>query len=316
MRYSDYSKSKRRLIYKLDNNLGRQVSKAEAVLADRILAFIEEKLDTSDGVVKNTKANLNKVQNLDGVWEEFKKQELLPIIKEMVADFRQIHRLNTGYYESVFTKTKMRTIRNNVEDATRQRLGLDEKGNVVRGSYIDELIRDRSILREIKRFTLLHVTSDVLSKSQLLKGVRNLISGKNVLQNHFRTFVNDTYAEYDRTTGAEFAEALNLTHAIYAGGVIEGSRPFCRFRNRKVFTKEQIQKFGTGRDNFKEYAQGNEFDAKGKPIPNGGYTNASRGEFAGKNTPYNPIVSAGGHGCRHTLNWVTESQARRLGWKE
>src|SRR5690606_21753943 len=77
--------------------------------------------------------------------------------------------------------------------------------------------------------------------------------------------------QVDRETNSNFATDLQLNHAIYQGGLIKTSRDFCEERNNKVFTRDEILKFGTSQDEF------------------GGYTNKSAGEFQGKPKVYNPL---------------------------
>lgn len=313
MTYSEYEKAKRRLIFKVERKLNRALSAAEKRFLKSVINTIDNNFDTEDGVIKNNQAN--DINKFDRDWNRFKRDELIPIVKEMVADLRNIHKLSVNYYGSVFTKKRINEVRGGVFKASALRLGLDEKGNVIRDSYIDNLLNDTEVLTEIKRAALRHVTTTTLKKSDLKTYVRDLLGERNAVQRHFNTFVNDTYAAFDAETGNNFAVALDLDFGVYAGGVIKETRPFCRFRNRKVFTREQILKFGSGADNYRTYATGSETDKDGKPIKAGGYTNASKGEFQGKSSPYDPIVDRGGHNCRHTINWVTERQARRLGWK-
>lgn len=104
----------------------------------------------------------------------------------------------------------------------------------------------------------------------------------------------DTFPKADRLLSKNNAAALNLKYAIYQGGIIKTSRDFCIERNNRVFSTEEIEKFGTADDKY------------------GGYTDKSKGEFDGKDEPYNPFTSLGGWNCRHHLDFVSNEMAELL----
>ena len=65
-------------------------------------------------------------------------------------------------------------------------------------------------------------------------------------------------------------------------------------RHGKLFSREEIEKFGTPQDQY------------------GGYTNKSEGEFQGKTDPYNPFIDMGGYNCRHQYRWISEDLAKNI----
>ena len=48
-----------------------------------------------------------------------------------------------------------------------------------------------------------------------------------VLERHYSTHIFDVFQQYDREVGKIMADKLNLTYAIYQGGIIKTTRPFC-----------------------------------------------------------------------------------------
>ena len=104
----------------------------------------------------------------------------------------------------------------------------------------------------------------------------------------------DTFPKADRLLNKSNATDLNLKYAIYQGGLIKTSRDFCIERNNRVFSTEEIEKFGTPYDSY------------------GGYTDKSKGEFDGKDEPYDPFISLGGYNCRHMLDFVSSEMAELL----
>ncbi len=70
-----------------------------------------------------------------------------------------------------------------------------------------------------------------------------------------------------------------MDYAIYEGGLIKTSRPFCKKHEGNVYTRDEIAAF----------------DPKEAIPPN-----------------YNPFVDMGGYGCRHYYSWVPRAVAIML----
>lgn len=99
----------------------------------------------------------------------------------------------------------------------------------------------------------------------------------------------DGFQQYDRTLQKSVAADIGYGFAIYQGGLIKTSREFCIERNDKVFSKDEIAKFGSSDDKYD------------------GYTD--KGDFNGKRNPYNPFADLGGWNCRHHLDWISDELA-------
>jgi hypothetical protein len=115
-----------------------------------------------------------------------------------------------------------------------------------------------------------------------------------LIRNLFDKNIPDPFVKLDRFIGGKYAVDLKLNYAIYQGGLIGTSRDFCIVRNNKVFSRDEILKFGTPHDEF------------------GGYSNKALGEFDGKTEPYNPFLDLGGYNCRHQLDFVSDELAFHL----
>jgi len=83
-----------------------------------------------------------------------------------------------------------------------------------------------------------------------LKEVQDFIGGNKqqagLLERYSRNFVYDTYSQVDRVTASTFADRLQLDYAIYEGGLIKTSRPFCKkmLTANKLYRKEDIITMG------------------------------------------------------------------------
>ena len=97
---------------------------------------------------------------------------------------------------------------------------------------------------------------------------------------HYNNGFNE-FQDYSRGLDAEFAKALDLNYAIYAGGEIKTTRTFCDQHNGKVYNREEIEELGE--DNWQ-----------------------------GKKDNNNIFIDAGGYNCRHNWDFISYQLAKRI----
>lgn len=292
-----YTKLKAELLHKKEEILLKTAGALQRQLLNIIFEDFVSKLDTEGGLVKNTKANRDRIATLNRLFERFQRDEFSKVAQLMVSDFKDIHALNVDYFSAI-NKKKVDDIKSKVFDRLKVNMGL-EGNKLVKGGFLDSFVKDPTLLNNLKQSTLRAITSDNITMKQYRESIRKIIVGNDKIdggfERHFKTFATDTYALFDRTTNHEFAIGLGLRFAVYAGGLIETSRPFCEVRNNKVFTSDEIKLFGTSKDKY------------------GGYTDKSKGEFQGKpKDGYDPFNQCGGYNCRHTFNYISESLAKMM----
>lgn len=297
MDYAEYEKLKRDLIAAKEKALQKEIQGAEAKLYDELIEKLLTRLKGDQ--IANTSENISQLSVIDRVWESFVKNDMRPIIVNYVNGLNEIDKLNKEYF-ALFAETKkiLDQIAEDAKENTRKRLGLTPSGRLTKGGYLDSLIRDETVKRQIKNLTYKAIVSDRITKEEYIASIRLYVKGNDkvsgALDRHFETFAYDTYAQHDREVSWSYAERLDMKYARYAGGLVEDSRPFCVARNNKVFTIEEILKFGTPQD------------------PYGGYTNKSKGEFSGKPNEYDPVLDCGGYRCRHSYNFISKERALEL----
>ncbi len=257
-------------------------------LFDRLIAA----LDVAEGAVVNSTANIRAAAIVDKVFKDF-EADLKNTMQTVSSDYKRIFDYNVDYFKQ-FNTNLFATVTKNVNSVMNARIGID--GNkFTENGFIDSFVKDKTLARQVKKTVLSGVLTGMPIKD-LQKTIDVSINGdkpgSGMLDNHFRTFIYDTYSQFDSETGNQFATELDLNYGIWAGGLVDASREFCIKRNDKAFTREEIEVFGTPKDKF------------------GGYTNKSKGEFAGKNKDYIPERDRGGHGCGHTINWCSYTIAK------
>lgn len=297
MDYSEYEQLKRELLDAKEKAMSSQITEAQAKLYDDIIERLLIRLKGDE--IANTSMNVAQLSTIDKIWADFVKKEMVPIMEDYVVSLSSINELNKEYF-SAFAKTKeiINQISETIDKRTFNRLGVETNGTLTKNGYIESLIMDDTIKREVKKLTYKAIVSDKITKQEYIASVKTLIKGtpdiNGALERHFETFAYDTFTQHDRDVSQQYAKRLGLKYARYAGGLVEDSRPFCVVRNNKVFTSEEISKFGTSQDTY------------------GGYTNKAEGKFRGKPNEYDPVLDCGGYRCRHTLNFISYERAKEL----
>jgi hypothetical protein len=120
-----------------------------------------------------------------------------------------------------------------------------------------------------------------IALTELRSVLQERIVDKSISEKYFARWTFDIYNQYQRAGADQVRKKLDLKHALYAGGLIESSRPFCIERNGQVFSEDEIMDW----DNE---------------------------DFEGKPEGYDPIIDCGGYNCRHRLEWISEDMFDEL----
>lgn len=269
----------------------KNISAAEKKLYDQVYTKVIANLDLDGGSINSTGKNLTLASEVDSIYREFNKKEYVNILKQFSSDLSKVASLNGDYFRVVADEATIKrfdSVKKEVKDFMAKRIGLNSKDEIVKGGYLDQLVSDESLKNSIKDKIIKGITNKK-PVADLIKSLETTIIGNpNVdggLVKHFNQNMHDTYNQFDRTTSMKYAERLDLQFFIYQGGKIKTSRPFCISRDNKCFTVQEAEKWGSliGSDN---------------------------GPMAEKND-YNPLVDCGGFNCRHSLDYISNSLAKR-----
>lgn len=285
-----YSARRQDIIHKQSDKLNRQIDKAQNGLLKYLTDIFIPSLPTGpDGQLIYDDQSIFLPSKLDNAYDVFASDYVKPIISGFADNTRKLIRANKGYFATLGEIDD-----NQIEDKVLAGLGLS--GAVVAGgSLLYNILSDREAVGSIKSVIMSSITAG-LTITGLRIAVESLVLRKDggLIKNLFEKTIPEPYVKIDRFIGKEYATALNLNFAVYQGGTIATSRDFCIERNNKVFSRDEIMKFGTSADKF------------------GGYTDKAKGEFQGKNDPYNPLEDLGGFRCRHSYDWVSDELAYYL----
>lgn len=278
----------------LEKLIAERLGKIEGAKVN--LSLIAKSLEQAlyDALVLNYEDILTKFSTFYSVYKSFADVEMIPLIDEIVTTLIEINVWNKEFFQSQQI-AKVASISKKVETRLFDVFGLKPDATVIKNGYIDNLIMDSSVKNKIGNM-LVRESIATRSKPIALKELSGIVRGTPQQTGAYRQFLDmnvfDRLQEADRITQVVYGEELNLQAALYVGGTIEGSRPFCKARSGKVFTLAEIKKFGTSQDKY------------------GGYSDKSSGMFDGKpKSGYNPLLQAGGYACRHTFGFVTNFAA-------
>lgn len=277
---------KNRLLSRNINSLDALTRQAELILAN---AIIEEaaKLDyDEEGRLVGSGANIASISKaIENAFKQYRSGPQIDIIKNILRSYTSIGSLNQSYFNAAIDdKKQYDAIIQDVEKEMRRRVGIDSSGNLLRGGFLFNLVNDTGVAAKIHQQAQQGIVSN-MSVSDYLKTLRvNIVGAKDLpgpFTQHYRTFVHDSYMAYDATYGNEVAIELGLDDFIYAGGLIETSRRFCRERDGKTFTRKDTESWIN-----------DPFLPKTKAEVQSGVIN------------YNPIQDRGRWYCRHHINWI------------
>lgn len=277
------ARDRTKLINDIIDRMEKQVAGAQEDLLRRVVEDFVEKLDQDeDGNIKNTLANKRKITLLDRVYNQYVQETGIQVVKTIVDSVGKIMDFNGKYYSVFTTKAQLGQIMADTKTQVGDWLGITKRGGLVENGYLNRLVNDPTVRNTVRDSVFKSVVSQkgfFETKADLKTYIKGTPNQTGALQKYYRNFVYDTFSQVDRTQAKIFADKLGFKYAIYEGGLIKTSRPFCKERNGKVFSREEIEKF----------------DPPTAKQPN-----------------YNPFTDLGGYACRHHLNWVPDAVAFAL----
>jgi len=278
---SQFGKERNRFIREKEELLFARVRGAQSHLYSLLIELISDFDTDEDKNIKFTARNISKRTALNQIITAFNKSRAVSIAKWVVERVRELIGLNKGYFKHLDSDAK-------VDDRVRKRimtrLGYDEvKKKIIKNSFLDRITNTTSLAEEIGQDFNRGIESK-MSLSQFRKQFKAKFTnpdGLGMVERNFYRTTNDIFASYDRAIALDYADELELNHAIYAGTEKNNTRDFCKERLNKLYTREEIR-------------------------------NWANLDFQGKPKIYNPETDCGGYNCRHSLNWISDELAKRL----
>jgi hypothetical protein len=263
----------------LDANTKRAAEK----LLDAILKEYAEKMVVVDGKIVWSAQNVKLISELDKIIDKFQgylqNNVLAPVAQDMIATTE----FSRAYFTTIgFKAATLDQVGKSLESLNRT-IGIGADGTLLKGGYLDNLSQVGTVRDEIKQ----QVVNSIAQKQDFRsfqKSMKNLIVGNDKvngkLQSYYQQYTHDVYWSVANSRDNLYALQLGLDWFMYGGDIMATTRPFCRKKVGKVFSRKEAKAW-------------------------------EKETWAGKNEPYDPFVLPGGYNCRHHLQWISVEMARR-----
>lgn len=274
------------------------------LLKKKVIDKFLETLDVKDGKIQNTNSNLTKISNLDKLWDSFAKSDAMKVINFLSENLQTVKQNNFKYFSDVIQDKPDFAA---TERILNRRIGIDEKGQLVRDGYLDSLAKDKTIRNDLKRI----VSNDIMAEKSLTntkkeltkyaKGDKNEIG---VYERYMKTYAYDSFVQNDRLASVLNARSLGLTYFIYQGTRRESSRHFCIPKKGKVFNIEQSEQWKELIDVIEEI--------DGTNVKIGPLVGEKSQSTNQKKENYIPLIDMGGYNCVDIPAFISDNVGKFL----
>lgn len=235
--------------------------------------------------------NVNKAIALDKIFtqfdEEFQKSVLSRFANDLLklTNFSKRQFAADGFKKATLDKISEQT------GFINKSIGIDKKGNLIKGSYLDRLATTAEVRSKLKNY----VVSQVNVKTNLKdfqKGFKDLVVGnkargiKGELFKYHSQFSFDAFSQIGRVSDVFYGEQLGLGFFIYEGTLIKTSRCFCIKRKGMIFNIEDTRRW------------------------------KNDSQLLGDPNTYNPLMELGRWRCRHQIRMISNELAEELGYSK
>ena len=264
-----------------DNEIRQLQQKLFEFLSVELLSEFE----TINGRIALNKRNALRLAKLDASMDAFKQKYAAKPFAKLAENMVKMTELTSDYFRATVGADKtIANIKDKVK-SYRALVGLDAKGNVLRGSFIDKLADNAEMRTKIANY-MRNAVEGQMNYRDFAKGFRDMVIGKDGINGAYERYVgnyaHDMFFNQSQQQENFFAQQLGLKYFIYRGSEIETTRPFCRDRHGKAFSVEHAKTW-------------NDIDWSGK-IPD-----------------VDILQQRGGYACRHQFVYITEQAAKRMG---
>lgn len=274
---------------KREQLLIKKVDGLAIVLFEKVYESYLLNLQSQDDKILASDNNYNMVKGLDEIYNKFVKSQNIPVIKGFIKDLQGITPLNERYFEPI-RQQGIKASSERVKKIVDKSLGITEDGGIKKDGFADKFIRDKMVLKAIKKETNKALTNNI-GFQELRQNLKQLIVGEpelptsGKLQQYYRNNAYDTFIKVDRLNQDLYAKDLGLRYFIWSGGIIPTSREMCRRCNAKIVDSNEFKLLK--------------------------YDDILIECRDGLDESWEPMDDLGGFGCRHRKDYILTSVAER-----
>lgn len=237
--------------------------------------------------------NMSRAIALDNIFDQFNREFQRNVFKKFSNELLKTADFSKEYFESLgFSKKTIENISKQTGFISKG-IGIDKKGNFIKGGYLDRLGQAANVRDELKNFIINQVSTKT-NLRDFQRGFKNLVVGNKdlglsgELVKYHRQFSFDMFTQTGQVADNFYAEQLDLNFFVYAGTLIVTSRCFCIKRKGMTFHRDDLKKWKN------DVAL---IDKKTKAT-------------------YNPLRERGRYNCRHLLRWISDKMAKERGYSK
>lgn len=266
------------------NILDKSVKGLQRNLLELINSDYVGKFQTDDkGVILANEHNMRLAAQLEGVMDKYNAVFQKSFLKDFGQEMLGVTKFTTDYFKGAgYSAKKLSSIEEGLGFIS-TRIGITDKGNIIKGSYLDSLSQNAEVRKELKDFVLNSVAGqkDYVS---FLKGIKEKVVGNpeapGIMERYYRQYAYDSFNQVDAAINKHYADELGLEYFVYFGSLVRDSRQFCKKRAGKVFTTEEADQWI------------NDPTLPGKDKQG-----------------YNPLIDRGRWNCRHSIQYIPKELA-------
>lgn len=261
----------------------RVVRAAQLAAYSVLWDWISTTIETENGRVKYTAANLGRVQTVFTLFNRFQRKYSDTMLGTVLKWAGNLFGLNEQYFDTFANPTE--SVRDAARRLTLQRWGYNVgTKELIPGGYFESLFNSATVAQRTASLVNQAIAQNMPLKDfqRVFRQVFVGLPGQGMLERHWKTNSFDLYQRIDRTANLVYADKLGLDYAIYSGTLEEDSRAWCIKHVNKVLSREEIEK-------WKDYS------------------------WNGKNKyNYDPYADCGGYACRHHWSFISDEIAQHL----
>lgn len=219
---------------------GAEVERLQDQIYNQVIVSLKNlELDRDGNILQNTQNRRILSQAEEIIDSVLPGAEFSQFVSEVLTIIPQIETLNAEYFTGISSKFKLnRTFLSTLQDQT-----------------VDKI--ESTLLQDGLRFAIKDPLKDILSQnintggnfSGMLSQVRSFIAGEEDLDgrllSYSRGIVRDTLFDYSRAFQQAVTADLKLEYYMYAGGVMDKTRPFCLERVGRYFHESEIKSWAS-----------------------------------------------------------------------
>lgn len=295
MTRQEIAKKKAQFIKLRQAAMMKAAGEAERLLLEKVFDELFKLIgDTKGKILEDDGAGLKLSTAIERIFTQFNNTTNFQITNNILTTLLTIQSFNQDYFRAMNLRdNRLKKAFTETDKSTKQLIGVDEGGKMVKGGYLDNLLHDDGLKLEIQRETR-RAFKNGFTTEQYMNKIREVIVGNDEhmgkLSSHYRTFAHDTFSQFDGDYAYRVAVSLGLRCAIYEGGLIDTSRDFCIKKAGKVFTFDEIENMV----NDPDLLLTKEEKEMGEPID------------------YDPFRDKGRWECRHQWNYITDDIAIKM----